>query len=152
MRKNRRILLVAALFVLLPAAIIRMIYLRQPASDKELFNLMDRLQTQGYSIQYEASNKDILQGERYVIYYGDRQFMNVFLYRTEKEAKKDSKRLDQDGSTYSKGGLFGYTMQIDYAVPIHYFRKNNMIVSWGGERDEMYQFLVQELGEQFAGR
>ena len=151
-KKGKFTICSAALILIIVGIFIGIRKDNQQPSQTMLQQLIQVLEEEGYAVSYEKGNKNILAGERYVITLSEDQFLNVYLYNSDKKAKKDAGNLSDDAGTYTvKNGLSWIGANICYAFAPHYFQRGNMIVSYGGERNELYDCLENFLGEQFAG-
>lgn len=70
--------------------------------------------------------------------------MNIYLYKNSQEMEEVAKLIGRDGRT------IGYGLY-DFQSKPHFYKKDNIIVSYIGDKKEITEKLETVLGQQFAG-
>lgn len=133
-------------------AIVFMVLLNGCKSNKsDLLNETDivtHLEEKGYNVKLESVDKDILSGKRYWITLDDDLNLSVFVYKSIEKAKKDASYVEPDGYGYNSPKI---KYNIDWIDTPHFYRLDNIIVSYVGTDETIIRNLVDLYGEEFAG-
>lgn len=70
--------------------------------------------------------------------------VQVFQYRTAGDARKEAAQVSPDGSSVG-------TSMMSWVSTPHFYRKENLIVLYVGEKEEVLRALQSALGARFAG-
>ena len=109
---------------------------------------------EGYSVECESVEQQILSGERYrVVLDGDldKQVV-IYVYDNSEAAVTDSKCIDSSGfSVVLTDGDMATATNIEWISVPHFYLHDNMIVQYVGLDENILALLSEFCGEQFAG-
>jgi hypothetical protein len=148
---KKRLFLSFIVLIIVIAAIttIGIIYNKfNPYSEQEFTSMVTELEKEGYTIDIQDVDKDILIGKRKWLTLNDDEHITVYLYRNKRHMNKDAARVSLDGCGYN--GTFR-KMQISWTSYPHFFKKDNIIVLYVGENKELIKSLEGLFQNQFAG-
>lgn len=79
--------------------------------------------------------------------------MEVFVYKSAREAEADLNRIDPDGSTSTSTARdgSGSMLHVEWVRPPHFFRSDRIIVLYLGDNQGVLRLLTEVLGSQVAG-
>lgn len=107
----------------------------------------NELKDKNYKFEVKEVDKDFLSGNRKRIVFGN-EAVDVYLYKNDSEMEKDARRIDSHGSSYTNGSKVIMVSWISFP---HFYKKDNIIVQYVGENDNIISDLKDIFGEQFAG-
>jgi hypothetical protein len=111
--------------------------------------LITALEQKGLSVESMEVEKDILAGKRKYVTIDEKDNISVYLYINDKAMEKDAGYISPDGFGYNK---MTKHVSVDWIAPPHFYKIDNMIVLYCGEREEIISCLKEFIGEQFAGQ
>ncbi|WFR54825.1 hypothetical protein QA584_14485 [Anaerocolumna sp. AGMB13025] len=149
--KSKYIMIILGLFLLITVVIIisHKFSLNTTYSSVSYDKLMAVLEHKGFSIDSKAVDKDILEGIRNYVTIDEKDNISVYLYKNNKAMERDAGYISPDGFGYDK--LIKH-VSVDWIAPPHFYKMDNMIVLYCGEREEIINCLKEFMGEQFAGQ
>lgn len=113
----------------------------------------------GFSpIEWESASKDVLQGDRYILYLDaeKEQRITVYEYTTETEAAADAACLDADGVAYNREcedeicDCAGFVL-FEWPATPHFYLYRNLILEYIGDGGKILWVLESNFGPQIAG-
>ena len=139
MRKNRIILIIALTFLACNK--------KSKNGNSSIEQFTEQLKAKNYKFEVKEVDKDFLAGNRKRIVF-DNEAIDVYLYNNNSEMEEDSERIDSHGSSYTNGSKI---VKVNWISFPHFYKKDNIIIQYIGEDDNIISDLKDIFGEQFAG-
>lgn len=115
-----------------------------PRGVKDLAALVEALKSQGLNVERAGDvSQPFFSVAGQALTVGGEN-IQVFQYRTAEAARKEAARVSPDGSSVG-------TSMMSWVSTPHFYRKDNLIVLYVGEKEEVLRALQSALGARFAG-
>lgn len=111
-------------------------------------DIIKDMESKNYQVTYEKTDKDILEGERYWLTLDDNEHLGVYVYESAVKASEDASYIDSKGGSYASPSS---NIEIDWISYPHFYQKENIIILYVGESEEIINDLTELYGEMFAG-
>jgi hypothetical protein len=119
----------------------------ESTSDYDIF--IDLLAENEFDYTEEESVQDgfLSPVKRLVVFIGE-DTVSVYEYATTEDMENDAENLDKSGSSVSDADK---TVSVTWPAPLHFFKKDTIIINYLGEDEKILDFLKANYGEEFAG-
>lgn len=100
-----------------------------------------------YTIGEEKSSDSFFSVERQYILIGD-DIISFYEYDTNEAMEADAACVDSGGCSIN---VPGRSVCISWVSLPHFYKKDNVIINYVGENEQILDFLEENYGEEFAG-
>ena len=118
----------------------------EPRKTESFLDVFDRSGFE-YTVGEEKSSDSFFSVERQYILIGD-DIISFYEYDTNEAMEADAACVDSGGCSIN---VPGRSVCISWVSLPHFYKKDNVIVNYVGENEQILDFLEENYGEEFAG-